>query len=104
MTVAAWLSFSQSRALNQVQIETKGTIIFVGDVGEEGVGDPRGVRHLFNEELKDKITHLISVDGTGLEITNQAVGSYRVTFRGPGGHSSGAFGLPSPIHALSPCD
>jgi acetylornithine deacetylase/succinyl-diaminopimelate desuccinylase-like protein len=91
-----------ARALNEARIETQGTIIFVGDVGEEGLGDLRGVRHLFNEELKDKITHFISVDGTGLKITNRAVGSYRyrVTFRGPGGHSYGAFGLPSPIHAL----
>ncbi len=91
-----------ARALNEARIETQGTIIFVGNVGEEGLGDLRGVRHLFNEELKDKITHFISVDGTGLKITNRAVGSYRyrVTFRGPGGHSYGAFGLPSPIHAL----
>ncbi len=91
-----------ARALNEARIETKGTIIFVGDVGEEGLGDLRGVRHLFNEELKGKITHFVSVDGTGLGITNRAVGSYRyrVTFRGPGGHSYGAFGLPSPIHAL----
>jgi tripeptide aminopeptidase len=91
-----------ARALNQAKIATQGTIIFVGDVGEEGLGDLRGVRHLFNEELKGKITHFISVDGAGLGITNVAVGSnrYRVTFRGPGGHSYGAFGLPSPIHAL----
>src|SRR5262249_10395007 len=60
------------------------------------------VRHLFNDELKGKITHFISVDGTGLGVTNAAVGviRYRVTFHGPGGHSYGAFGLPSPIHAL----
>jgi len=91
-----------ARALNQAEIQTQGTIIFVGDVGEEGLGNLRGVRHLFQEEMKGKITHFISIDGTGLEITNRAVGSnrYRVTFRGPGGHSYGTFGLPSPIHAL----
>jgi len=83
-------------------IETEGSILFVADVGEEGLGDLRGVRHLFDGELKGKITHFISVDGTGLKVTNMAVGvvRYRVTFRGPGGHSYGAFGLASPIHAV----
>jgi tripeptide aminopeptidase len=91
-----------ARALNEAKIETVGTILFVANVGEEGLGDLRGVRHLFNDELKGGITHFISVDGTGLELTNTAVGvvRYRVTFRGPGGHSFGAFGLASPIHAL----
>jgi tripeptide aminopeptidase len=91
-----------ARALNEAKIETEGTILFVANVGEEGLGDLRGVRHLFNNELKGKITSFISVDGTGLEVTNTAVGvvRYRVTFRGPGGHSYGAFGLASPVHAL----
>ncbi len=91
-----------ARALNEAGVETEGTIIFVANVGEEGLGDLRGTRHLFNQELKGRITHFISVDGAGLEITNTAVGvvRYRVTFRGPGGHSYGAFGLPSPIHAM----
>ena len=91
-----------ARALNEAKIETEGTILFVANVGEEGLGDLRGVRHLFNNGLKGKITHFISVDGTGLDVTNTAVGvvRYRVTLRGPGGHSYGAFGLASPIHAL----
>jgi tripeptide aminopeptidase len=91
-----------ARALNEAKIKTAGTILFVANVGEEGLGDLRGVRHLFNTELKGRITHFISVDGTGLDITNTAVGvvRYRVTFHGPGGHSFGAFGMASPIHAL----
>lgn len=91
-----------ARALNEAKIETQGTILFVANVGEEGLGDLRGTRHLFNDELKGRITHFISVDGTGLGVTNAGVGvvRYRVTFRGPGGHSFGAFGLPSPIHAM----
>ncbi|MGH9844103.1 MAG: M20/M25/M40 family metallo-hydrolase [Blastocatellia bacterium] len=90
------------RAMKEARIETEGTIVFVANVGEEGLGDLRGIRHLFNGEMKGKATHFISVDGAGLEITNRAVGvvRYRVSFRGPGGHSYGAFGLPSPIHAL----
>ncbi|HMV86675.1 MAG TPA: M20/M25/M40 family metallo-hydrolase [Blastocatellia bacterium] len=91
-----------ARALEDAKIETDGTIIFVANVGEEGLGDLRGARHLFNEELKGRATHFISVDGVGAHITNVAVGvvRYRVTFHGPGGHSFGAFGLPSPIHAM----
>lgn len=90
------------RALDEAKIETDGTIIFVANVGEEGLGDLRGARHLFNEELKGRATHFISVDGIGTDLTNTAVGvvRYRATFRGPGGHSYGAFGLPSPIHAM----
>lgn len=90
------------RALQEKKIATRGTIIFVATVGEEGLGDLRGVRHLFTKELKERVTHFISIDGTGLDITNRAVGSnrYKVTVKGPGGHSYGAFGLPNPIHAL----
>ena len=90
------------RALNEAKIETNGSIIFVANVGEEGLGDLRGVRHLFKEELKGRITQFISIDGTGLGVTNAGVGSnrYRVTFKGPGGHSYGAFGMQNPIHAL----
>lgn len=91
-----------ARAMNEAKIETGGTIIFVANVGEEGLGDLRGVRHLFDEELKGRATHFISVDGVGMDVTNTAVGvvRYRATFTGPGGHSYGAFGLPSPIHAM----
>lgn len=91
-----------ARAIQEHDIETRGTVLFVGTVGEEGQGNLRGVRHLFEEELRDEVDYFISVDGSGLDITKDAVGSYRyeVTFRGPGGHSYGAFGMPNPIHAL----
>ncbi|MGH7957719.1 MAG: M20/M25/M40 family metallo-hydrolase [Opitutaceae bacterium] len=91
-----------AQALNEAKIATQGTVMFVGTVGEEGLGDLRGVRHLFDKELAGRITHFISLDGTGLGVATSAVGSYRhrVTFRGAGGHSYGAFGLVNPIHAL----
>jgi len=90
------------RALDDAQVSTPGTITFVGTVGEEGLGDLRGVKELFNGELKGKIDRFVSVDGAGFGITHVAVGSlrYRVTFKGPGGHSYGAFGNANPIHAL----
>ena len=90
------------RALDRAKVQTPGTITFVGTVGEEGLGDLRGVKALFNETLKGQIDRFVSVDGTGLSISHIAVGSlrYRVTFKGPGGHSYGAFGIANPIHAL----
>lgn len=89
-------------ALNHAEIETEGPITFVGTVGEEGLGDLRGVKHLFADELKGKVDRFVSVDGTKHGITNVGVGSYRyrVTFSGPGGHSYGSFGMTNPIHAL----
>lgn len=90
------------RALDKARVQTPGTITFVGTVGEEGLGDLRGAKALFNETLKGQIDRFVSVDGTGLSISHIAVGSlrYRVTFKGPGGHSYGAFGIANPIHAL----
>ena len=90
------------RTMNQAKLQTPGTITFVGTVGEEGLGDLRGVKYLFNEGLKGEIDRFVSIDGTGLGITHIAVGSlrYRITFKGPGGHSYGAFGLSNPLHAL----
>lgn len=91
-----------AKALSVAGVETDGTIMFVGNVGEEGPGNLRGVRHLLMKEFPGKIDYFISVDGAGLGVTSRAVGShrYRVTYRGPGGHSYGAFGIPNPIHAL----
>jgi acetylornithine deacetylase/succinyl-diaminopimelate desuccinylase-like protein len=90
------------RALRTGNVQTPGTVTFVGNVGEEGLGDLRGVKHLFDEGLKGQVDRFVSIDGTGLGITHISVGSlrYRVTFKGPGGHSYGAFGMVNPIHAL----
>jgi tripeptide aminopeptidase len=90
------------RAMNEARVETGGPVTFVGTVGEEGLGDLRGVKHLFKTELAGRIDSFVSVDGAGTSITRTAVGSrrYRVTFRGPGGHSFGDFGIANPVHAL----
>ncbi len=89
-------------ALNAGPVETPGTITFVADVGEEGLGDLRGMKSLFSDSLKGQIDKFVSVDGTGLGITHIGVGSnrYKVTFKGPGGHSFGAFGMANPIQAM----
>ena len=90
------------RALAAAAIQTVGDIWFVATVGEEGHGDLRGVRALFDAHAA-QIDGFISIDGALTErIAFVAVGShrYRVTFTGPGGHSFSDFGRPSAIHAM----
>ena len=92
------------RAMNVGQYRTANDILFVANVGEEGEGDLRGVKYLMQKgKYKDRIKQFIAIDGGGQEtITNGGVGSrrYRVTFKGPGGHSYGAFGLVNPAFAM----
>lgn len=92
---------SVARIIKSCGIQTVGDIIFGGDVGEEGLGDLRGMKAFFKEN--SHIDGFISIDGSKAgTISYLATGSrrYEVTFKGPGGHSFGAFGLPSAIHAL----
>ncbi len=90
-----------ARALSAGRVRTQGSITFVANVGEEGLGDLRGVKALFAKPTVP-IDRFVSIDGGGVNISNVAVGShrYRVTFKGPGGHSYGAFGLANPVGAL----
>ena len=94
-----------ARAMEAVQLKTKGTVVFVGDVGEEGLSNLRGMRYLFEKSpLRKRVDLFISLEGGGdTAITNGGVASkrYRVTFRGPGGHSFGAFGLVNPAFAMA---
>ena len=92
------------RALGECSIETEGSVLFVGTVGEEGEGNLRGARHLLQAgEWAKEVDAFVSLDGPGVErITRAALASrrYRVRFRGPGGHSWGDFGAANPVHAL----
>lgn len=93
-----------ARAFEELQIETEGSLLFAGTVGEEGEGNLRGVTHLLKSgRWANQISSFLSFDGPGVDrITNGAVGSrrYRVRLTGPGGHSWGDFGTANPIHAL----
>jgi acetylornithine deacetylase/succinyl-diaminopimelate desuccinylase-like protein len=94
------------RALEYARVQTTSDIVFVGNVGEEGPGDLRGMRYLFQKgRYRDRIRSFISIDGAGngSDIVTGALGSrrYHVAFRGPGGHSYGAFGLVNPGYALA---
>jgi acetylornithine deacetylase/succinyl-diaminopimelate desuccinylase-like protein len=93
------------RAMDAATIQTASDILFIGNVGEEGPGDLRGMKYLFQKgPYKDRIRMFISLDpsGSGNDITTGGVGSkrYRVTFKGPGGHSYGSFGLVNPAFAM----
>ena len=92
------------RAMQAGRFQTTSDVLFVGNVGEEGEGDLRGVKYLLRHgKYKDRIKQFIAIDGGDQSsITNGGVGSlrYRVTFKGPGGHSYGAFGLVNPAFAM----
>jgi tripeptide aminopeptidase len=98
------LMLSLIRAMNAAQIQTANDILFVANVGEEGEGDLRGAKYLLHKgKYKDRVKQFIAIDGGSQEtITNGGVGSrrYRVAFKGPGGHSYGAFGLVNPAFAM----
>ncbi len=91
------------KVMNQSNLKTEADVLFVGTTGEEGQGDLRGVKNLFSAAGPGKIDTYIALDGTAIGvIIHRALGShrYRITFKGPGGHSSGAFGLANPHNAL----
>src|SRR5258708_9343634 len=97
--LAALLSLIKS--INANDIATVGDVMFVGTVGEEELGNLRGVKALFRDHAD--IDGFISIDGLGItRVVNQATGSHRyeMIFRGHGGHSCQEFGLPSAIHAM----
>jgi tripeptide aminopeptidase len=79
--------------------------LFIGNVGEEGEGDLRGMRQVFaTTRWRDSIAYSVVVDGAGADtVVAEALGSRRfeVIIRGPGGHSWSDFGTPNPILALS---
>ena len=91
------------KSMQQASVKTDADVYFVGTVGEEGLGDLRGVKQLFKTDGL-KIDSYISLDGSGIDgITTGGVGSHRyhITFKGPGGHSYGAFGLANPHNAAA---
>lgn len=93
------------RAMDAANIRTRSDILVVGDVGEEGLGDLRGVRHLFTKgRYRDKVEAFITVDSPEMDkIVVGGVGSkrYSVRFKGPGGHSFAAFGIVNPMYPMA---
>ena len=87
--------------LDELKIETTVDLIATANVGEEGLGNLRGARAAV-ERYRDQLGAVLVIDGRQGDVLNQGVGSkrWRLTVTGPGGHSFGAFGLPSAIHGL----
>jgi len=99
--VAAMLTVA--RILDAAGVVTTGDVVFVADVGEEGLGNLVGMRRAV-ETYRDRLGAVIAVEGHNLgRVTHRAVGSrrYRLTVRGPGGHSWGNYGRPNAIHVLA---
>jgi len=92
-------------ALIQAKVNLASPLLVLGNVGEEGEGDLRGVRHFYHqEELAGRVAAHIVLDGSGADsAVTQALGSrrYRITISGPGGHSFTDSGTPNPIAALA---
>ena len=90
-------------ALNESNIKTRRTILFVANVGEEGLGDLNGVKYLFKESaFRSRLKEFVSIDGTNpanIATGGTGVKRYSVTLHGPGGHSYRNFGRPNAIHA-----
>lgn len=92
-------------ALIDASISLSCPVLFVGNVGEEGEGDLRGMRYLYQRSSwHDRIAAHIVLDGAGHEVAvTEALGSRRflATVTGPGGHSWTDAGAPNPIAVLS---
>src|SRR5436309_3300626 len=101
--IAAMLAVAE--ALQTTRIPHALPFVFIGNVGEEGEGDLRGMRHVFaTPRWKNSIAYSIVVDGAGSDtVVAEALGSRRfeVIVRGPGGHSWSDFGAPNPIVVLA---
>jgi tripeptide aminopeptidase len=96
---------AMARVVRECGIETRDTLLFVGNVGEEGQGNLRGMKHLLSDAaLREKLRAVLVVDGPGAEhVVTQGLGSRRfeVVVEGPGGHSWRDFGTVNPVHALA---
>jgi len=101
--VAALLAVASALRASKIALATP--ILFIGNVGEEGEGDLRGMRHIFSQaRWKDSIRYSLILDGAGSDtIVAEALGSRRfeIIVRGPGGHSWSDFGMPNPILVLA---
>ncbi len=92
-------------ALRFAHLDPPIPILFASNVGEEGLGDLNGMRHLFTQgSYQGRIAAAIVLEGSGTgPVVTRALGSrrFRVTITGPGGHSWSDAGTPNPILLLS---
>jgi acetylornithine deacetylase/succinyl-diaminopimelate desuccinylase-like protein len=100
-SLAAMLTIVQ--AMHDARLQTEGDVLFVANVGEEGLGDLKGVKYLFSQrkDIKAFVGLEPALGTDGDPVTYMGAGSrrFKVTIHGPGGHSYEGFGLPSAVHA-----
>ncbi|NYE60311.1 acetylornithine deacetylase/succinyl-diaminopimelate desuccinylase-like protein [Duganella sp. 1224] len=100
-SLAAMLTIAH--AMRDANVRTEGDVLFVANVGEEGLGDLKGVKYLFSQrkDIKAFVGLEPALGTDGDPVTHIGTGSrrFKVTFHGPGGHSYEGFGLPSAVHA-----
>jgi acetylornithine deacetylase/succinyl-diaminopimelate desuccinylase-like protein len=99
--LAALLALAE--VIDGVHLRTRAPVDFVATTGEEGTGDLRGAKHIFATSARNAGA-AIALDGAGDErVVHRALGSrrFRITFRGSGGHSWTAFGVPNAVHAAA---
>jgi acetylornithine deacetylase/succinyl-diaminopimelate desuccinylase-like protein len=100
-SLAAMLTVAH--ALQAARVQTEGDVLFVANVGEEGLGDLKGVKYLFSQrkDIKAFVGLEPALGVNGDPVTYQGTGSrrFKATLHGPGGHSYEGFGLPSAVHA-----
>ena len=94
-----------AHALIHSEVELPVPLVVLANVGEEGEGDLRGVRHFYRaSSFAGRVAAHVVLDGAGADsAVTQALGSLRfqVTINGPGGHSFTDAGTPNPIAALA---
>ena len=92
-------------ALRHAELVPPVPILFAANVGEEGEGDLRGMRHLFTDSpFASRIAAAIALEGAGSSaVVTRALASrrFRVTITGPGGHAWADAGAPNPILTLA---
>jgi acetylornithine deacetylase/succinyl-diaminopimelate desuccinylase-like protein len=100
-SLAAMLTIAH--AMREAKVQTEGDVLFVANVGEEGLGDLKGVKYLFSQrkDIKAFVGLEPALGTDGDPVTYMGAGSrrFKVTIHGPGGHSYEGFGLPSAVHA-----
>lgn len=100
-TVAVATVAMLKRAFDQLGVQPAVDVVVCGNVGEEGLGDLRGIKRVIADT--PEVVGVLAIEGHWFgRITHIAVGSkrYRVTVTGKGGHSWGDAGVPSAIHHM----
>lgn len=94
--------FALVEILNAAGVETAGDLWLCANVGEEGLGDLRGMRRVM-ERFGSRVSATLVLEGMAFgHVYHEAIGvhRFRINAHTEGGHSYTDFGKPSAIHGL----